>query len=352
MFRNYTFDKKADKHSFDINEVDLSIINGIRRTILTDIPVVGFMGEDEPTVDIIYNNGPLHNEILIHRIGLIPLHLSDEITESYNDNDMEFELNIENNGNEILNVTTNHITGTKEGISLTKKELLEIFPANNISKSHILITRLRSNEKLHFKAKAIKNTARHNASFSPVSLSNFYYIQDKTKADKEDDILQKERLYFKNKYGEPTSIKFELECVNKLTYNYLINKAIEIIIDKLNLLRDNLMNDLIKIEKFQELENTYDFYINNEDDTIGNIIQSLLHNKYIRDNKKYNDDKCLYIGYICPHPLKYLLVIRLTLENQTNIKAFSNFLESNCGLIIDNLTNIKKEWNLFVAKNS
>ena len=116
MFRNYSFDKKADKHSFDMNEVDLSIINGIRRTILTDIPVVGFMGEDEPTVDIIYNNGPLHNEILIHRIGLIPLHLSDEITETY-DNDMEFELNVENNGNE--NFNNNETNGTRK----TKKKV-------------------------------------------------------------------------------------------------------------------------------------------------------------------------------------------------------------------------------------
>lgn len=350
MFRNYSFESKSEKHSFDINQIDLSIINGIRRTILTDIPVVGFIGEEEPTVDIITNNGPLHNEIIIHRIGLIPLNISDEDTENYQD-DLYFELNVENDKNDMINITTNHITGTKGGIPITKKELNEIFPQNPISKSHILITRLRPNEHLHFQAKAVKKTARFNASFSPVSLSNFYYIQDPVKANKEDNILEKERLYQKNKYGDPISIKFELECVNKLSYKYLFVKAIEIIIDKLNILRDNLINDIIKIEKFQELDNTFEFYIDNEDDTLGNIIQSLLHNKYIRDNKKAtNDIKCLYIGYICPHPLKYLLVLRLTLENQTNKKVFNNFLESNCAMIIEELNNVKKEWNLFVSK--
>lgn len=350
MFRNYSFETKSQKHSFDINQVDLSIINGIRRTILTDIPVVGFIGEEEPTVDIIANNGPLHNEILIHRIGLIPLNITDENTENYQD-DLEFELNIENEGNDMITVTTNHIIGKKGGIDITIKELTEIFPQNPISKSHIIITRLRPNEHLHFKAKAAKKTARFNASFTPVSLSNFYYIQDPVKANKEENLLEKERLYQKNKYGDPVAIKFELESVNKLTYNYLFVKAIEIIIDKLNVLRDNLINDIIKIEKFQELDNTYEFYIDNEDDTLGNIIQSLMHNKYIRDNKKAtNDIKCLYIGYICPHPLKYLLVLRLTLENQTNIKVFNNFLESNCAMIIEELNNIKKEWNIFVSK--
>jgi len=53
MFHNYSYNDKSEKHSFDINEVDLSIVNGIRRTILTDIPVVGFIGEDEPTIEII-----------------------------------------------------------------------------------------------------------------------------------------------------------------------------------------------------------------------------------------------------------------------------------------------------------
>jgi hypothetical protein len=261
---------------------------------------------------------------------------------------MEFELNVENTGNELLNVTTNHFTGTNNGVPLTKKELSEIFPVNNISKSHILITRLRSEEHLHLKAKAVKKTARLNASFSPVSLSNFYYNQDSSKITKDTNILDKERTFLKNKYNEPISLKFELESLNSLTLNYLFNKSFEIIIDKLNLLRNNLMNDTIKIEKFQELDNTYDFYIDKEDDTLGNIIQSLIHNKYIRGDKKtINDIKCLYVGYICPHPLKYLLVIRLTLENQTNVKVFNNFLESNCAMIIEELSNIKREWNSF-----
>ena len=346
MFEKYSYDEKAEKHSFDINNVDLSIINGIRRTILTDIPVVGFIGEEDTTIEILFNNGPLHNEFLIHRIGLIPLNLSEEETENYTDNDLEFELNIINTDNNIKNIYTNEIIGTRKGIELNKKELSVIFKENNITKSHILITRLRTDEQLHFKSKAVKRTARLNASFSPVSLCNFYYNQDETKITKDTTILDRERLYKHNKYNDPTSIRFEIECI-VLNPKYLITKAINIIIDKLNNLRELLLTDKLKIEKFQTLENTFDIFIDEEEDTLGNIIQSLLHNKYIRENKKFNDITCKYIGYLCPHPLKYLLVIRITLEDQTNKTVFANFLESNCKLIIDDLTIILNKWNTF-----
>ena len=355
MFRNYIYDPKdpSDKYSFEINDIDIAIINGIRRTILTDIPVVGFIGEDEITIDIILNSGPLHNEILNHRIGLIPLHISERETEDYEDNSLEFELHVKNDGNNILNIETNMINGSRNGTQLTVQELSKIFPTNKVTKNHLLITKLRSDEELHFIAKAVKKTSRLNASFSPVSLCNFYYIQDPALAEKEDNLLDKERAFYKNKFGDANVIKFEIETVNDLHPKYLFNKAIEIIIDKLNKLRNNITDPdtvYIKIKKFKDLDNTFDFIINDEDDTLGNIIQSLVHNKYIRDKKPViGDIMCTYIGYICPHPLKYLLKIRITLEHQDNKQIFIQFLESMCRLIIEDLVAIKTEFNKFMV---
>ena len=60
--------------------MDLSIVNGIRRVILTEIEVVGFYGEDEPSVEIHKNTGPLHNEFMKHRIGLIPINVNEKMT--------------------------------------------------------------------------------------------------------------------------------------------------------------------------------------------------------------------------------------------------------------------------------
>ena len=201
MFRNYSHDPKdpSDKHSFEIYDVDVAIINGVRRIILTDIPIPGIIGEEDSTVKIIKNNGPLHNEIISHRIGLLPICFTDDEIEGYEDGSIELELNVLNQGNNILNVTTADIKAKRNDKDLTKKELDKMFPANPVTKSHILITRLRTNEQLHFKANVVKRTARYNAGFSPVSLANFFYMQDPVVAAKKDNILDKERSYYVNK---------------------------------------------------------------------------------------------------------------------------------------------------------
>lgn len=348
MFSDYNYDNKADKHSFTITNIDLGIVNAIRRIIMSEIPVVGFYGEDkdeDPTIEIIINNSPLHNEFMIHRIGLIPLHISEEITENYEDNDYEFELNIENKSSDTINVTTGNITGKYKDKNLTKAELDKIFPTNKTTNSKILITRLRGGEHIHFKAKAIKRTGKLNASFSPVSLSNFYYVQNKTEADKKDNILDKERCYLKNEYGDPSTLNFQIESVNGFSYKYLFQKALDIINEKLQNLIIKLSAKEIEIIKVQNCDNSYEFKIMNEDDTLGNLIQSLIHNHYIRIKE---EKKCHYVGYICPHPLISELLIRFTL-NDENTQNFYDFFIDNCKDIIKIIDEIKAEWNSFAS---
>ncbi len=343
-FSNYLYDIKADRHSFQMDNIDLSIVNSIRRIILAEIPVVAFYGEDEPTIEILFNSSPLHNEFMIHRIGLIPIHVTEDITEIYNDDDYIFELNVENKEGQSINITTEHITGTYKGNKLSKTDLNKLFPPNIITKHHILITRLRAGEHLHFKAKAIKRTGQLNACFSPVSLSNFYFVQDDDVASTKDNILDKERSYYKNDYGEPTKINFQIESLNGLSYKYLFKKAIDIIIQKLETIIIHLTNKTdITIEDVPNCPNSINFHINNEDDTIGNLIQSLIHNKYIRNS----NDECSYIGYICPHPLIHKLIIRITLQNTTNKDDYYNFLITNCKEIIKIMEDIKTDWNNF-----
>lgn len=348
MFNNYKYDKNADKHSFNIDNVDLGLVNSIRRVILSEIPVVAFYGEEHPTVNILFNNTPLHNEFMIHRIGLIPLNIKENITEKYEDDDYSFELNKENNNPDIkmLDITTADFTGTYKDKPLSAKELNEIFPPNPITKNHILITRLRLNEKIHFKANAIKRTAKLNSSFSPVSLSNFFFVVDEIEASKTDNILDKERSFYKDIYGEPSKINFQIETINGLSYIYLFKKAMDILIDKLENLILKLDNKEIEIEEVPNIPNSFNFKIEDEDDTLGNLIQSILHNKYIREKLKLNELICDYVGYICPHPLINQLIIRFTLST-TDKQQFYNFFSQNCRIIIKIINEVKDEWIKF-----
>ena len=60
--------------------LDKSVANAIRRTLLNDIPTVAFeVDEDQQgqqDITMVTNDTALHNEMMMHRIGLIPLYLN------------------------------------------------------------------------------------------------------------------------------------------------------------------------------------------------------------------------------------------------------------------------------------
>ena len=61
--------------------LDKSVPNAIRRTLLNDIPTVAFeTDEDADTKDLtmVTNHSSLHNEMLLHRVALVPLYLDPE----------------------------------------------------------------------------------------------------------------------------------------------------------------------------------------------------------------------------------------------------------------------------------
>src|SRR6056300_436212 len=117
--------KATKRYEFDIQNIDLSIVNGIRRTILTDIPNIGFMGEEvgdiEPSITIHKNNGPLHNEFMKHRIGLIPIFFTEEEVETFNEGDYEFSCDIKNTTKDMMNITTHHQKENIKVLILKKK---------------------------------------------------------------------------------------------------------------------------------------------------------------------------------------------------------------------------------------
>mgnify|MGYP000474357990 CR=1 FL=1 len=241
--------------------------------------------------------------------------------------------------------------------NLSEKKLKELFPPNKVSKENILITRLRPGEHLHLTADIVKRTGRDNASFNPVSLANFSYIQDPVEAKKCDNILDKERAYYKNNYGDPIKFKFDIEYINvNMGPKYLIPKSLDIITSKLNNLMQELVNieisELVKIQQFQDVKETYEFIIENEDDTLGNIIQSYVHNKYVRESNSIDNIYCKFIGYICPHPLKSIMIIRITLDNVEDRNMFISFMEKVCKEIIEDIVSIKTKWNKFALNNN
>jgi DNA-directed RNA polymerase II subunit RPB3 len=332
-FKNgiYNDNKATGRYEFDIENIDLAIVNSIRRVILADIPMLGFLGEGTPSIQMIKNTGPLHNEIMMHRIGCIPLHFTEEEIEAFVENEYIFNCSVKNTGVSLLNVTSKDLTGTRNQKALTPKELARIFPANSITTDHIVITRLRQGEELSFNATVVKMTAKDHSSFSPVSMCAFFFKTDNSKLTG----LDKERDYQKNEYGEPVDIHFMMETETSLAPKYIFLKAIEILIQKV---KDIPVKSTIM--KNDKIENTIDIIVPNEDDTLGNLFQSIIFNEYIRA-KKF--DKMTYVGYYAPHPLDKKIVIRMTL-----VEPSETILQDCCKIVEQQLQSVRDAWVRFI----
>lgn len=338
MFKNVHQSETPDKcFIFEIHNVDISIVNGIRRVILTDIPVVGFRGEENPSIEMIVNNGPLHNEFMLHRIGLIPIHLTNEETETFDSAHYDFEVDVSNTSQNRMNVTTEDFKVTKNG---TVAKPSKYFPPDEYTKEYALITRLRPGERLHFKAKAVKSTAREHASFSPVSLCAFSYMVDPSSSAQ--GILEKERDFYKNEYGEATQVLFKLETVAALTPQYLVDKALSILIDKIDkFMESEAFNEPVRVD------NGMEFHINGEDDTLGYLLQSLMHNHYIRaKNETTNNKPVTYVGYYSPHPLETSVVVKVTIKDHDQVEddEYIDVMRDSCYRIKAEIERVKAEW--------
>ena len=195
--------KATGRVQFDVQGMDLSVVNGIRRTLLTDVPTVGLIFEKgqgffydkttgdympfsvEPTMEVAINTGPLHNEFLLHRLSMIPVFLTEEDVDSYEPNSLMFEIEKTNKTSQIVPLTTHDITLMKNNVVIPAETVRSVhFPKNSWSKEPILITRLRPGESVHVFGSFVKSTARANAGMSPVSLCCFVPKLDMEKIKK------------------------------------------------------------------------------------------------------------------------------------------------------------------------
>jgi DNA-directed RNA polymerase subunit L len=338
--------------SFEMRDVDLAIVNGLRRTILTDIPVVAFHGEDEPSIHVLENTGPLHNEFLAHRFGLIPIHLSEEDTEAFEADEYIFELRAENAGPTMHNVTTKDFHVTKNGRELPAKEVARLFPPHPISKEHVLITRLRPGEIIHVRGAPIKATARKHAGFA-AAFCTVSFLSDPLAAAQATNVLDRERAYLKNQYNDPIAFAFDIEPFAGLPATYLVTKALEILKAKLQRVASELYqepSEFVEAKPWKgEAGFGYEFVFQGEDDTLGNLMQSLMYNHYVREGKATEHGRVVkYVGYVCPHPLEPTMVLRVVFDTEAPYSEYVEVMAESCRRIGAQLDALDSEWSRLV----
>ena len=339
----------GDILKFDVNNSNSSFVNCLRRIIISNIETVGFRTEDyeESDLKIIENTSSLHNEFLLHRIGLIPINIPDVL--SYDPNKYKFSLNVDNKTQNIIDITTNDMEVLNlETNTLEKTE--DFFPRNKITNDHILLIRLKptpdgTGEKIKLEGKSSKGIGKQHIRFSPVSNVCFINKIDPNREAEELDkylaqhsdsnitelkqkfkLEESERCFYINENGDPHIFEFTIESCGVMEPHKILIEGLNKIIAMINKFTSEFEKSLsnnesnVEIKETKALMKAFDITINNENHTLGHLLQSHINHLFKSDN--------IFVGYQNPHPLENKIIFRIKVDTINELKKI--FTET-CG---------------------
>jgi DNA-directed RNA polymerase subunit L len=360
------------KLSFDVHGIDLAVVNAIRRTVLADVPSATMRFTPyEPAsngINIATNTSALHNEMLGHRLSLVPVCVTENELAALaaNKEHLKFKLHVKNTSDRVLNVTTEDFKVYDKGVLQPDKVREDLFPACPISKRHILLLKLRPSslgtsegEELVLDAQPSVGTGSQHACFCPVSICFFTNKKDAAACDvafakqlqglrqsreeaglaapspeevaelrRSFDALDAQRCFVTNKRGDPCVFEFRLESECRLRPAFLIFKAIDILRNKVARIRDALQAsnaDVVAVKPYGNTAGLFHMILRGESHTIGNLLQTLMYIKYIRDATEMPATSARqvldFVGYNAPHPLEQYVIVQLKMAAGKTLAA-------------------------------
>ena len=360
---NFIFNDVSNEYdiSFELHNSHPSLANAIRRIILSDVQTLGFKTEplEESEINIIKNSSSLHNEFLLHRLGMIPVHYPN--IKQFNPNRYKFILDVTNDTSQIRDITTKDIQvidlelNDGEGGRIDSEDF---FPKNPNTKEYILITKLKPNlegegEKIQLEAKAMIGSGKLNSRWQPTSCAVYFNKKDDAKVreelqkflnlkkieygdsyeakkdslENEFNISESERYFLVDENNTPNTFVFNIESIGVIKSHLILIDSLNIINSKLIELNKNMtilkQKDSINNLEFTESKtvmNAFDITIHNENHTLGFLIQTYIISYFEKDLVSF-------IGYNNPHPLKDFIVIRISVPNHNKDTALDYIIQ-------------------------
>lgn len=351
---------------FDINNINFSCINALRRIILSEIPCIVFetspYENNKSTINI--NTTRFNNEIIKQRLSCIPINIDDE---NFPIEDYELVLDIKNTTNNMLIVTTEdfQIINIKSNKFLDKQQINSIFPPNNITGDYIEFLRLRPNlsdnnngEHIQLKCKFSKNISKNNYCYNVASSCSYSCKQDETNIEiiwneKEKELINENKTTEEIKYIKKDfmnldakrfyikdSFNFILETIGIYSNKRLIELGCSIINKKIFDLFNNIKNNNnLIINSVTTMNNSYDIILEKTDYTIGKLIEYMFNKKFFEEEKILT-----YCGFIKKHPHDLDSILRISFKEDVSNDIIINYI-LECSKELQIIFNsIKKEF--------
>lgn len=353
-----------DTLQFTIQNLDVSIANTLRRTILSDIELCVFKTypyeECEASIEI--NTTRLNNEILKQRLSCIPIHITDS---EFPIENFILILDEENTTNIMRYVTTEDFKlydiVTKS--YMPQKEVEKIFPKNSITNHYIDFVRLRPRisgdipgEKIKLTCKISRASAKQDYMFNAACASAYGFTQDKERVDeewnqKEKELLKNEEMskadieYVKNDWYNldakrifiKNSFDFTVQSVGIFTPYELIKKSCKVLYDNFDIFK----NESIQVNVSESsMDNCFDVILFEKDHTFGKCLEYLIYSKYYD-----NESSLSYIGYQKQHPHDDYSIIRMAYKEQVDKEVIIKHIKTVCD---DGIALFKEIEQLFI----
>jgi len=179
----------ASQMEFDMVGVDASIANSIRRILLAEVPTMAI-----ETVAIWNNTSILQDEVLAHRLGLIPIKADPRLFEykpkdaesNSSDDTLQFRLKVKCTRNNVTTDTTdpkilfkNHkvYSDSIEWIPLQGQDHLKGNEISPVDKD-ILLATMRPGHELDLELYCVKGIGKDHAKFSPVATASYRLLPE------------------------------------------------------------------------------------------------------------------------------------------------------------------------------
>ena len=361
---------KDDSLLFTLSGVNVSLANAVRRTILSDIPLVVFKTApyEENKANIIANTTRLNNEILKQRLSCIPIYIKN--IDDFPLKNYMLEVNVENITDTTMYVTTKDfmIKDVVTGKPISETKTREIFPANDYTGYFIDFARLRPKisdeipgEKINLTCEFSVSSAKVDGMFNAVSTCAYGFTIDTVA---QDTLLEKLKQTWKDEGKTEAEIKFEvknwklldgLRVTKKDSFDYtiqsigvytnyeLVDKACEILIKKLDDIDTLIEKDELKIDKaMNTMSNSFDIILENEDYTIGKVLEYFLYTKF------YETKTLTFCGFKKMHPHDSYSIIRVAYKDAVDKSTIKGNLKECIEDSKQVFGKIKKEFLRFV----
>ena len=335
---------------FTLSGVNVSIANALRRIILSEIPTIVFRTTpyEDNRVDFKLNTSRMNNELIKQRLSCVPIHNMD--TEYM---DYVVEADLTNDTDSIIYLTTadfkiKHIKNDKY---LSEGQVKKIFPPDPITNNYIELVRLRpklseqiTGEAISFTATFDIGNAKQDSAFNVASTCSYGATVDPIKGNeiwtakmkelqatgetkesiasikKDWDLLDAKRITVED------SFEFIIETVGPFTNYMIVEKAASVMISKIKKFANDIQtNESMIQESASTIQYCYDITLENEDHTLGKVLEYILYEKYYQIDKSNIDEETsnkylTYCGFSKPHPHINRSLLRIAFMNDKEKK--------------------------------